>query len=233
MGQPIEISDIDVFVPFRRESANNLLIIGGDSEVAQRIALCSAFSTSTSHVEHMAKYCIFNFMRPSDSVFKEIEIFKKMPFSVDFIDNNDNFIELLSDIKFLIEDSKNGGNSLPNVYLTFFAFQFGHLFDKDDRGSTSKASQLLDFILKQGPSAGVFTILQVDNIDNYKRLDTSLNYFNYRVALQMSSSDSTKVVGSEAASKLRVINRPSSKYRALFFDNNKNTMTKFKPYNMG
>ena len=106
------------------------------------------------------------------------------------------------------------------------------MFDRGGRrgDDVSECGVLLDYILKNGPAVGVFTILQCDNLENLARIGNPLSSFAYRVALQMTENDSTKVVGSSAANKLFIFNRPSSVFRAYFRDNNRNVNIKFKPY---
>ena len=80
---------------------------------------------------------------------------------------------------------------------------------------------------------GVFTVLQVDNLSNLSRIGyNAQNLFSHRIALQMSEQDSYKVVGNAAANKLLVLNRPATNYRALYYNNVNNSMTKFKPYRL-
>ena len=77
----------------------------------------------------------------------------------------------------------------------------------------SECARLLEYIMKNGPMVGVFTILQVDNIANLNRIGYgALNMFCHRIALQMSEQDSEKVVGSSAANKLLVLSRPAKPY---------------------
>ena len=78
---------------------------------------------------------------------------------------------------------------------------------------------------------GVFTILQVDNLANLTRLGYSTqNLFCHRIALQMSEKDSNKIVDNSSANKLLVLSRPATQYRALYYNNINNSITKFKPY---
>ena len=124
-------------------------------------------------------------------------------------------------------------SEMEHIYLHVTAFQLGRMFDmvgaSGDR--QSECGKLLDSILKDGPSLGVFTVLQVDNLSSLNRLGRgALNYFNHRIALQMTEIDSNKVVGTSAANKLKVSGRPSSDYRALYFNFMNNEITKFKPY---
>jgi hypothetical protein len=95
----------------------------------------------------------------------------------------------------------------------------------------SECAQLLEYIMKNGPMVGVFTILQVDNLANLNRLCYGAqNMFCHRIALQMSEQDSDKIVGNQAANRLLVLNRPATNFRGLYYNNVNNSVTKFKPY---
>ena len=130
------------------------------------------------------------------------------------------------------ERRKDEDMTQKHIYLTIYAFQLARMFDKGGRrgDDVSECGVLLDYILKNGPAVGVFTILQCDNWDNLNRIGNPLSSFTYRVALQMTENDSNKITGTSIASKLFVFNRPSSVFRAYFRDNNRNINIKFKPY---
>ena len=141
--------------------------------------------------------------------------------------------EFLTEIQTEIEARKNDETrALNHIYVSFYAFQLARMFDRGGRrgDEVSDCGKLLDHILRNGPVYGVFTFLQVDSLESLSRIGTPINVFNYRIALQMSENDSNKVVGSPIANKLFVFNRPSSKFRAYFRDNNRNLTIKFKPY---
>ena len=107
------------------------------------------------------------------------------------------------------------------------------MFDQEATKYGAKVSEsgtLLDFVLKHGPMVGVHTILQVDNLLNLARIDSPLQIFDHKVVLQMSERDSNRLIDSPAASRLFVLNRPSSKFRAYYCNTSRNTLIKFKPY---
>jgi hypothetical protein len=115
------------------------------------------------------------------------------------------------------------------------AIQLAQMFKKGGRrgDDVSEAGQLLTYVLNNGPLVGVFTVLQVDNVANLQQIgDSSFACFSHRVALQMDDRDSQKIVGSEIANKLYIMNRPSSKYRAYYYNNRNRILVKFKPYKL-
>lgn len=239
LGESIAISPCHVYAPLTKDSNNNILIIGGLPNVAKGIAYHSMMSAIAGHTDKMCDVILMNFMMEDDPMH---EIFQ----SESFINNADhcNLYDIksaedvtayLQEIKDNVIDARKTDTSLPlnHVFINIFEFQRGRMFDgMGSRGDMqSECARLLEYILKNGPMVGVFTMLQVDNLMNLGRLGYGTqNMFCHRIALQMSEQDSDKIVGNSAANKLLVLNRPSTNYRALYYNNVKNSMNKFKPY---
>ena len=234
LGESISIHETDVCAILRKESANNILILGGESHVAQRIAYYATISASTAHTDQSATFVTLNFMRREDTLNEELQsVFESLPFCSQIVSKTAEIVETLTAIKEEIDERrKDEERPQDHIYLSIYAFQLARMFDKGGRrgDDVSESGMLLDYILKNGPAVGVFTIMQCDNWDNLSRIGNPLSSFTYRVALQMTENDSNKIVGSSIASKLFVFNRPSSVYRAYFRDNNRNINIKFKPY---
>lgn len=234
LGESISIHETDVCAILRKESANNILILGGESHVAQRIAYYATISASTAHTDQSATFVTLNFMRREDTLNEELQsVFESLPFSSQIVSKTAEIVETLTAIKEEIDERrKDEERPQYHIYLSIYAFQLARMFDKGGRrgDDVSESGVLLDYILKNGPAVGVFTIMQCDNWDNLSRIGNPLSSFTYRVALQMTENDSNKITSSSIASKLFVFNRPSSVFRAYFRDNNRNINIKFKPY---
>lgn len=234
LGESISIHETDVCAILRKESANNILILGGEPHVAQRIAYYATISASTAHTDQSATFVNLNFMRREDTLNEELQsVFESLPFSSQIVSKTAEIIESLTAIKEEIDERrKDEERPQDHIYLSIYAFQLARMFDKGGRrgDDVSESGMLLDYILKNGPAVGVFTIMQCDNWDNLSRIGNPLSSFTYRVALQMTENDSNKITSSSIASKLFVFNRPSSVFRAYFRDNNRNINIKFKPY---
>lgn len=236
LGEHISVSDVDVHVTLRKESGNNILIMGGEPHVAEKITYYAMLSATCAHTNNSASFINLNFLRQDNPLNEDIySTFPNMPFDAPVISKKDEVLDILTKIKTIIEERRNDEEIPQNhIYIGIYGFQFGRMFDVvfNDRGreSVSQCSEALDYILKNGPIVGVFTILQCDNLSNLKKTSNDISGFNYRVALQMSDADSQKIVDSSIANKLFVFNRPSSVYRAYYRDNSRNINTKFKPY---
>lgn len=233
-GESIAISESDVNTVLRKESSDNILIMGGEPHVAQRIAFYAICSTTSAYIDNAVTYSILNFMRRDDVLGSELQdVFSKMPFDYQIISSQADVLESLTAIRQEI-DARRQDDGIPqaHIYLTIFAFQLARMFDRGGRrgDDVSECGVLLDYVLKNGPAVGVFTIMQCDNYDNLCRIGNPLSYFSYRIALQMNEGDSNKIMGSSVANRLFDFSRKSSVYRAYFRDNNRNVTIKFKPY---
>lgn len=239
MGESIAIAPCHVYVPLTKDSNNNILIIGGQPNVAKGIAYHTLLSEVAGHNEKTCSVLMMNFMMEDDpmrslfnsQMFSAISDFCNMeePKSVEDIKD---FLEFIKDE---IIDARKADPSMPltHYFINIFEFQRGRMFDGiGSRGDMqSECARLLEYILKNGPMVGVFTILQVDNLANLSRLGYGAqNMFCHRIALQMSEQDSDKIVGTQAANRLLVLNRPATNFRGLYYNNVNNSITKFKPY---
>ena len=235
LGENIAIEKYDVFAKFQAESNNNMLVIGGEQDVAEKVAIYATLSAMDAHKDHSASFYFLNFMKMSDPLQKMPETYMPsgIPFDVKFASKSADVITLLSEIKEIMNQRKADENAENhNIYLSVYAFQLARMFDRGGRRGedVSEAGQLLDEILKYGPLVGIYTILQVDNLVNLARISANLQLFQHKVALQMEENDSMKVMGTGAASKLFIMNRPSSKFRCYYCNKSMNIVKKFKPY---
>lgn len=239
MGESIAIAPCHVYVPLTKDSNNNILIIGGQPNVAKGIAYHTLLSEVAGHNEKTCNVILMNFMMEDDpmrslfksGMFRTISEFCNM----EEVKSPEDVKEFLQFIKDEVIDARKADTSLAltHFFINIFDFQRGRMFDgTGSRGDMqSECARLLEYILNNGPMVGVFSVLQVDNLANLNRLCYGAhNMFCHRIALQMSEQDSDKVVGSQAANKLLVLNRPATNFRGLYYNNINNSITKFKPY---
>lgn len=226
LGEPVAIAD-DVTATIRKQGGSNLLVAGYDEGTGLRVMASSVISIAAQHQQDTAKFYYFNFFNiDSELVNAPHELFNNIQHQSENVGSRDvkNALQAIKDDieKRLLEGTSNN----PNIYLAFFSFQRGRAFRKDGY-TMSGEGDLLSYILKEGPDVGVFTMVQVDTMDNFsKNLDDNLlREFSQRVASQMNPDNSVKIIGNQKASKL-------SNNRAWYYDDNENTLTKFKPYEL-
>ena len=233
-GQPIAISESDICANLHKSSNDNILIIGGEQDVAQKIAINSTMNAMAYYTDKSAKWYFFNFMRPTDPLYSiPASYFFTGIFETIFASKINEVTDALQEIKTEIDARKADENKeQQHIYLSFYAFQLGQMFKKGGRrgDDVSEAGTLLNYILNNGPLVGVFTILQVDNVPNLQQIGDVISYFTHRIAMQMDEKDSGRIVGSDIANRLYVMNRPSSKYRCYYYNNRNRILVKFKPY---
>ncbi len=126
-----------------------------------------------------------------------------------------------------------GEEDAPPVYLVAFnggrfrelrrnEDDFNFSMDRDKPPSPDK--QWAE-ILRNGPAWGIHTLLWCDSYNNVSRLldRMALREFDMRVAFQMSAADSSSLLDTPAAAKLR-------QHRGLFASEDLGTLEKFRPY---
>jgi DNA segregation ATPase FtsK/SpoIIIE, S-DNA-T family len=226
LGEPVAIAD-DVSAILRKQGGSNLLVAGYDENIGLRVMCSSIISIAAQQQSKSCKFYSFNFYNV-DSEFVNVpdELFKNI--DQDCVGVNNRLVkETLQAIKQEIEKRLSGSSpNNSNIYLSFFSLQRGRAFRKDGY-SMSDEGNLLSYILKEGADVGVFSLVQVDTMDNFsKNLDDNLlKEFSQRIASQMNPDNSVKVIGNQKAAKL-------GSNRAWYYDDNENTMIKFKPYEL-
>ena len=239
LGESIAIAPCHVYVPLTKDSNNNILIIGGDQAVAKGIAYHCMLSEIAAHTEMACNVIMMNFMMdddPMQSLFQSdlYEAAAGLCNMRDVRTANDvkGYLQFIKDE--VIDARKNNPSmKITHFFINIFEFQRGRMFDgTGSRGDIqSECTRLLEYIIKNGPMVGVFTLLHVDNLTNLNKLAyNAQNMFCHRIALQMPEQESDKIVSNSAANKLLVLNRPATRFRALYYNNVNNATTKFKPY---
>lgn len=236
-GESIAVSDTDVNVELVKENANNILIIGGEADIARNIAFNAMRSAVAGHTEDTAKVVVLSGMRADNPLNDKINEFaSNTPCDFTMASSNREVEDMLKTLREEI-DCRRNDETVPqqHIYVTCFDFQSIRALDKDTSGSMPKlsaAAKDMDIIIRNGASVGVFVIAQTDTIEGLNRISNSspLSMFNFRIALQMSEDMSYKIVGTPLANKLFVFNRPSSRFRGYVRDNARNLTVKFKPY---
>ncbi|NJP07533.1 MAG: hypothetical protein HC837_18860 [Chloroflexaceae bacterium] len=121
--------------------------------------------------------------------------------------------------------SSSGASEAQSLGLSnSFGSQFGMAASPATPATTNPAQQLPK-ILRDGPEFGVYTLIWCDTSTNLNRTfeRATQNECMLRIVFQMSEDDSVRLIGSTAANKL-------GDHRALFYDDEKGSLEKFRPY---
>jgi hypothetical protein len=126
-----------------------------------------------------------------------------------------------------------GDDDAPSLYLVIFnggrfrdlrrgEDEFSFSVDRDKPPSPDREWAE---VLRNGPAWGIHTLLWCDSYNNVNRLldRMALREFEMRVAFQMSAADSSSLLDSPAATRLR-------QHRGLFASEDLGTLEKFRPY---
>ena len=236
-GQSFAIRNSDIYVPIIGDSNDNVLIIGGETMISQEICMFTMMSAiSTYRNKEKATFYVFDFLRTENPLHNYIEAWKGLDADIKFACKSNDIVENLKNILDEIERRKEHySNDMKDIYIFIYAMELGQPFKaiKGNYGfEQSEAMRTLGDILREGPLMHVHTVLQIDNYYNlYQAADNILWYFNHRIALQMTSSDSNRLIESDAASNLEVDGNEWTKYRGYYYNQSKNSLTKFRPYN--
>lgn len=236
-GQSFTIRDSDIYIPIMGNSNDNVLIIGGETMISQEICMFTMVSAISSYrIKGKAAFYVFDFLRSDNPLHNYIEALKGLDADITFANRSNDIVEHLKNIHNEIERRKEHySNNMKDIYIFIYAMELGQPF-KAIIGNygfeQSDAMRTLGEILREGPLLHIHTVLQIDNHNNlYQAADNILWYFNHRIALQMPPSDSNRLIESDVASNLEVKGNEWTKYRGYYFNQSKNSLTKFRPYN--
>lgn len=234
LGENIEISEEHVHVPLSLtmpSSDDNILIIGGQNDVSERIAINCARSLHAYYTPGSAKFVFFNYTSPDDLYHNSLNEMYNSP--LDKVVSPQASTEAWLFMKEEIEKrQKNLDEKVENIYITVLALQYAHsMYTKNFKASEETA--VVNFVLEQGPRVGVYTIMQVDTLKSLSEriAPKAYDFCNHRIALQMRSEDSQKILGSNKANEqLYIEGKESSLNRAFYFNKKNETYAKFRPY---
>ncbi|MCP3905408.1 MAG: cell division protein FtsK [Planctomycetes bacterium] len=235
LGEAIAIKDPTV-AAFRRQSGNNLLIVGQQDEAAMGMcagAIISLAARSVAAGGDGARMYVLDGC-PTDSVHAGYlqRVTDGLPVDVRHVkwrEVEPAMQELAAELKRREEED---ATDAPPLYIIVYGLQrfrmlragddLGFSFDADKPPSPDR--QFAD-LLRDGSQYGIHTVAWCDTATNLNRsLDRNgLREFEMRVMFQMSGADSTGLIDSPAAGKLGL-------RRALYYNEEEGVLEKFRPY---
>ncbi len=244
LGAAVAIKD-PTAVAFRRQSAQNLLIVGQNEQAAQGV-LCSSILSLAAE-------------RPADPdarrsravTFHLLDGLLNQPvpdgLSSFLLENADldlqiagpsGTTETIHTIAEAIEQRQQTNGTTPDpIFLVIYDLaRFSQLQSElddfglpsfGDRDQPASPAAELAVILRDGPSVGVHTLIWADNYNNLSRWfqRPQLRDFGYRVLFQMSAVDSSQLMDSTAASVL-------GGHRAILYQDASGEAERFRPYQL-
>ncbi|MBQ0061590.1 MAG: hypothetical protein KBT15_07460 [Bacteroidales bacterium] len=235
VGENIEISEEHVYIPLyltASASDDNILIIGGLPQVSERIAMNCARSICAYHTPSSARFLYMDFTSSDDLYHGMMEQM--------YNDEKDIHVPataLAEILQYLKQEiglrQENPNKKYETIYITIVGLQYAFALMNKNYKPTEE-SQLIAYLLEEGPRIGLYTILQVDTLKSLSErvAAKAFDYFNHRIVLQMRSEDSEKIVGNKKASNLYIEGKDSSINRAYYYDKKMDIFTKFRPYEL-
>jgi len=245
LGEPVALRP-PLAVGFRRQSGNNLLIVGRNAELASGMLSAAIVSIIAQDLDYgdAATPALFVLHFGAAEV-DEIDVLPavaaRFPDHVRFGRRRhlEAFLEQLgTELERRSSDDAAGSAAQRPVFLVLsglhaardlvpddgMSFSFGMSDDPSATPAPTPAQRLSD-ILRLGPELGMHTIMWSNTMAGVERtLDRrSLREIALRVALQMSAEDSSNLIDSPAANKL-------GPNRALLFHEDEGAVQKFRPY---
>lgn len=241
IGEPIAIKDPTSAV-FRRQAANNLIILGQDDEAALSILSAVGISLAAQHdPKHegtRARFYVIDLSPPDRGLDGKLKaVFSKLPHQNVFGGRRD-VEKVIREIGQEVKVRLDGADAAAKeaIYLIINGLHRARDLRPDDGGSyynddggdgepVVSLSDSFQSILREGPELGVHTLAWCDNWNNLDRILVRglLREFGMRVAFQMSADDSNNFLDTPLASKL-------GRRYALFMTDEEGRIEKFRPY---
>jgi hypothetical protein len=237
LGSAVAIKDPTSIV-FRRQSGNNVLLVGQQDETLAGImgnALVSLAATTRAVPNSELNFYVFDGARADSAeahfwprVVDELSMGIKL---VDVKGVGEATATIAAELQRRME---SGDESAAPIFLFVHNLsRFRDLRRADDDFSFSSIDddkpatpnkQFVE-ILREGPAVGIHTLVWCDTFNNVNRwLDRqTLRDLDYRVLCQMSATDSSNLMDSPAASRLGT-------HRALLYSEEQGAFEKFRPY---
>lgn len=235
-GQSFAIRESDIYVPLAGNNEDNVMIIGGETIIAQEICMFTMISAISTYKnkENVAFY-VFNFLKSDNPLYNYVDACKNLDYDITYANRTNDIVETL---KYIYEEIGRRGNEnfngeMKDIHIFIYAMELGQAFrpiNRDGRFRPSEAIQLLNNILREGPLMHIYTILQIDNCRSVSHIcgDSFVNYFNHRIVLQMEPK-SSRMIGCDAGN-LYNAQKQWTKYCGYCVDVRNDKRSKFRTY---
>jgi len=231
-------------ISLRRQSGNHLLIVGQDETSAIGILSTAVLALAAQHESNPPTITVLDGTRPESA---EQGVWPAVVAAIPGVASRCGPSEASSAVASLAEEVARRSESrsespdqpfAPHYLIVHNLAQFRDLRQQEEdfgfssslgsqgtNGKTVSIDKQFRNLLREGPAVGVHVLLWCDSYNSLTRFVDRLTMreFDYRVALQMSSVDSTSLIDSPAASHL-------GEHRAIFYRDDLGTQVKFRPY---
>lgn len=225
LGEPVTI-DHHVSLKLRRQGGSNVLMIGSDQRSALGMLVAAMIAVAVQDPATAMSVVDFG---PIDSGFgtKFVKLAEALPNIRLF--RARQFPAVLARLSERVQRRLHGEDPMGGREVLFLvsAGQARDLDASSYDGVAAELSQHLGKVLRDGPEVGIHVVAWCDSFTSFDRRlgDDRRREFAFRVATQMSSNDSSRLVESVAASNLRT-------HQGVLFSEDENRLVKFRAYSV-
>jgi flagellar biosynthesis GTPase FlhF/energy-coupling factor transporter ATP-binding protein EcfA2 len=229
LGDAVAIKDPTCAV-FRKQSGSNVMMLGQQEEVAVALTIASLISLAAGVDPALAQPSIHLVVGQALDEAGEALLTQLLDILPVRLWPQRELGTLLNQLADEIE--RRGQVNAPPQFLCLHGLhRLRDLRKPDDdfgyvkKGEEKNPYRQFTHILKEGPPAGIFTLLWCDTLISLQRCfdRQTLREFDQRVLMQMSAADSSSLMDSPIAAKL-------GPQRALFYTEDQGKIEKFRPY---
>jgi DNA segregation ATPase FtsK/SpoIIIE, S-DNA-T family len=238
LGDPVAIKEPTAAV-LRRQSGQNLLLIGQNDQQALAILAAAQISLATqfppaSGEKPGVRFFVLDGTPPEHANAGTFErVAKALPHQTRVGAQRDTVAVLKEVYGEVTRRQQESLTDLPAWYLIVHDLQrFRELRKKEDDFGFSRSEELtpaqqLVNIMREGPNLGIHVLAWCDSVTNMQRTfdRQALREVELRVLFQMSPNDSSALIDSPVAARL-------GEQRALFHSEELGKLEKFRPYDL-
>ena len=220
---------------FRRQSGNNLLVVGQEEPLALGMLATAAVTLAAQQTGTTPNVTVLDGTRPESTeggFWSRLATALPDRLEVQTPGTVGPAISALAEELQRRNDSPEVAHP-PHFVIIHDLAQFRNLRQTEEEFSFSAkssdkptaADKHFRNLLKEGPAVGIHMLIWCDSYNGMTRFidRMTLREIDYRIAMQMSAADSTSLIDSPAAGRV-------GEQRAVFYRDDLGTQVKFRPY---
>jgi DNA segregation ATPase FtsK/SpoIIIE, S-DNA-T family len=227
LGEPTTIKDL-TSVRFPRQAGRNLALIGQNEQLASGLVASALASLCLTTPSGEARFVVCDLMppdRPDAYAFGHLT--QGNPHNIRIVQPK-QLEGIVRDLAKDVATRMDAVTDPTNVYLFLYGLQRARELQRSDFASYDAEPTVHDLftkVLQSGPEVGIHTILWADSFSSIDRRVGAqvLRDIDLRVAMQMNSDDSHRVVDAASAHRL-------GSGAAILYDIETGVAEKFRPF---
>lgn len=220
---------------FQRQSGSHLLIAGQRDESVRDLFATALVALAAQTSVEEARFVVLD-PQKSDAQGPVHMACEAIPHPVEWVDvpGLDRGMDALGrELDRRLGEPAGAQEAWPNVFTLILGLQkWKRLKYEEDFGFGADAAEdkpdpgtILNRMLTEGPSVGMYVLCACDNFNSFNRIlgRKALQDLGMRVLFQMSANDSVSLIDSPAAAQLGL-------HKALFYSEQEGRLEAFRPY---